>query len=83
MVFASGHTPDPEPDYFMISFSSTHRTMHIIDAPKKLAESIGKAVGISKKPLPPRPGEVRQELPRVTNSWITHGVYEVPTNPGR
>ena len=64
MVFASVPS-DPEPYYFMVSFSLNRRTLTIIDAPRELAARLGAALCGTEAMADAR--------------WIEQGVYEVVT----
>jgi len=77
MVFTN-IPPEETVDYFMISFSMNHRTVHIIDAPDALASMISKA--IAGKALPSVPGEFKSPARLIDKT--DDGLWEVTTDNG-
>jgi len=76
MVFTSV-PPDPQPEYFMISFSLNHRTLTILDCPTDLAVLLGVAL---RGTAPPTPVGPPAHQPAANARWIGESAYEVVTS---
>ncbi|KAF8525066.1 hypothetical protein BU17DRAFT_83978 [Hysterangium stoloniferum] len=69
-------TPDPNPCYFMISFSMTRRTVQIIYAPDKIRKQITTSLLASVRRFP----EQSEASQRPTERTVEKGVIEVITS---